>query len=117
MTKSHRLSQTQKIKRRRANLYGHQFGKCHWCSCKMVLFPTDGIQKLPDNFATIDHLRDRFNPHRLVQPVGGEQRWVLACKRCNEARGRASERGQSPEALWERSGAYPQAMRRNGVVP
>lgn len=67
-------------------LFKNADGLCYWCDEPVIL----GLrQPLPDNAATIDHLRDRFNPTRWqpMQPgEGPDDRTVLACHRCNHTR-------------------------------
>jgi len=66
-------------------------------------------KKLPTNLATLDHLRDRNHPDRLV-PARGEQRLVIACWQCNHDRGRSSEAAQPIESLWEKSKRRPLSL-------
>ena len=70
-----------KLTRRRAHLM-EQDPHCYWCHCEVVYFLQKGGGKMPDNFATLDHLNDRIlgGP----RPVRGQI--VLACLRCNNER-------------------------------
>lgn len=96
----------RKVKR----LWEEQDGKCYWCQEQMVLCRPEklvrhgrkGRVRLPLNFATLDHLDDRFSPDRGKR--GGERRIVLACKRCNELRGRIAQASQPIEVLRARAG-------------
>lgn len=68
---------------------------------------------MPDNFATLDHLHTRYFPaiRRAANPeVQGHPitTTVLACHKCNQARGEQETRSLPREVLWEKSGAYPQ---------
>ena len=93
--------------RRRRNLFERQKGRCHWCRAEMVL-PPDGrhVKHMAPNTATIEHLRDRFDPTRTErlkfnQP---DRRWVLACLACNNKRGAQRQAAQGKEELRRRSG-------------
>lgn len=93
------------IKRRRAKLFAQQRGKCHWCGRKCINStepPVHGKRMAP-NRATLDHLRDRFDPTRQDPPRRGESRYVMACSNCNHKRGVASVRAQPVEAIRARS--------------
>jgi hypothetical protein len=85
-----------KRKRRRERLWGSQGGLCHWCGKPMRHWNdcpevTTNVRPLPADLATIDHLRDRFDPTRGERTRNGEQRWVLAHQKCNQERGRKRE--------------------------
>src|SRR3954468_1877679 len=61
---------------------------CTWCGREVVYFPIQPGQTIPGNFATIDHLYDRYNPKRKEIGNGGfrEYTLVLACSDCNHWR-------------------------------
>lgn len=101
------MSTSARKKKRRADLFRENDGKCHWCGCQTVLPEESGIfphAQEPRNLATIDHLYDRFDERR-----GGQGVWVLACKRCNNRRSNLRQRGLPMEELWARSKAWPQS--------
>ena len=82
------LSQGNRKQRLKERLFLRQRGLCHWCRCGMELLPP--IPKRhdpPDNEATIEHLRSRLDPSRK-EPATGDVRRVLACRSCNNERGR-----------------------------
>ena len=86
---------THSIKRRRNNLWNQEGGKCFWCGCETTL-PPDGqmsriTRNIPDNEATIDHLRTRFDENRQEPGNGQETRTVLSCRKCNNERGKERE--------------------------
>lgn len=92
------------FKARRAQLFKAQNGLCHWCSCQMVL--VEGAakrRKHEPNQCTVDHLRDRWDPTRS-EPARGEQRYVAACRECNNRRGREREAAQPVGELRRRCG-------------
>jgi hypothetical protein len=62
------------------------------------------LSQMPPTLATIDHLRDRLHPDRNVETKNQEQRWVLACWKCNNDRGQQRVAEQPIEELWRRSG-------------
>lgn len=104
-----RLKSTEAKRRQVQGLYNRQRGLCYWCKQLMVLFDPTKIRRqrpLPFNLATIDHLDDRFSSERGKH--GGEPRRVLACKKCNEVRGRMSELMQPKEVLHARAGRRKQ---------
>lgn len=75
-------------KRRRAQLFHQQHGRCHWCCQPMTLpelYPPDG--RLAPDICTLDHLFDRTNPCRS-NVTHGIPRYVAACHSCNQDRGR-----------------------------
>lgn len=115
--------------RRRRALWIQQGGRCHWCKCPMLHWndlradptkvkkhgvrSTNGSEKIKDmpaTLATIDHLRDRFDPTRQEPPINQEQRWVLACWQCNTDRGNERQAEQPIEVLHERSRRYPNQL-------
>lgn len=65
---------------------------CFWCGRETRLCENGGVnRKLPDDAATVDHIRSRLSPNRK-QP-NDRPGWhtgitVLACYRCNNVRGR-----------------------------
>ena len=63
--------------------------------------PRSGVTHLSME-ATIDHLDDRFSPERGAG-MPNERRRVLACRQCNQDRGRLSQAAQPIEALHARS--------------
>ena len=116
--------------RRRRVLWRQQGGNCHWCKCQMLHWDdlrtdpgkigkygvrrVNGVEKIkimPPTLATVDHLRDRYDPTRQVEPVNQEQRWVLACWQCNTERGNTRTRERPIEELWERAQRKPLAVR------
>lgn len=63
----------------------------------------EGHTKIPpDNMATFEHLDDRFSEDRGKHP--NEFRVVLACLKCNNARGREREAARLIDELRARSG-------------
>lgn len=86
---------THSLRRRRVNLWNKENGKCFWCGCDTIL-PPQGIssrtkREIPDNEATIDHLRTRFDENRQEPGNGQETRTVLSCRKCNNDRGKERE--------------------------
>jgi hypothetical protein len=72
--------------------------KCYWCKGPMTQIPYGTgkrrFQKgdaYPLTMVTLDHLFAKGDPRRLVPPRPGEHRYVAACRRCNEERGKIDE--------------------------
>jgi hypothetical protein len=84
------LSRESVIRRRRNLLRVHPY--CHWCEIELVWYYIPGGHnnadhgKLPDNFATIEHIYTKNDGPR---PTKGKL--VLACLKCNHDRGQADE--------------------------
>lgn len=93
--------------------------RCAFCRVVTILRwePPKGLphgdprKRPPSNLATIDHLRDRYDPTRQ-EPMRGrpEVRRVLACWKCNHERGEARTRAMPIEELWRRAGHYERKM-------
>lgn len=66
------------------------------------------LKRLPANLATLDHLRDRFDPTRRI-PARGDKRRVMACNACNNLRGQIRQRMQPIEELRRRSQMHHRA--------
>lgn len=84
---------------KRAKLWNENH-RCFWCGCATVLEPLSNGQ-LPDNFATIDHLRPRHDSTRQEIPRNNERRIVLACNACNNARDLGERQARGIEWQWE----------------
>lgn len=91
-------------KRRRAKLMARD-PHCFYCGCEVVYFPLVRGQKMPANFATIDHVYSRI----MGRPLKGET--VLCCHKCNGDRSVAEQAALPKEELWRRSGRPPLALR------
>lgn len=79
----------EREKRQRALLWRRQKGRCFWCKEQMSAgWGRPG--PLPRKLATIDHLDHRMSPERGQN--AGMLRKVLACRECNERRGREDQR-------------------------
>ena len=76
--------QTLKL-RSRYRLWRAQNGRCHFCGVQTV-FPDkgNGKQTPKPNWATLEHLDDRYSPNRGKYP--GDYRRVMACWQCNHDR-------------------------------
>ena len=96
----------QKVKDRRQILLNeHPF--CCYCGVKVVYFKIKRFQRTPDNFATVEHLRSKYQESRKEPNLGNEQRIVLACNKCNNEKGSTETSLLSKEELWERSKRHP----------
>lgn len=98
---------TKDTERKRMSLFRRQDGRCYWCACDLVVSPPGKhIKSPPPNLATIEHLRDRFDPTRWERNRNGERRLVLACLECNNRRGAENQAAAGKEELRRRSGYY-----------
>ena len=61
---------------------------CYWCGIEVIYYELKPHEKMPFNFATIDHLYDKFDfDQRLAAAKNhDETRHVLACNACNKKR-------------------------------
>lgn len=82
-------SRNARKRSRRTALFHQQGGRCHWCGGAMKLFHKINPEETQqDDWCTLEHLRDKFDPRRLEPSKKGERRLVAACRRCNHDRGR-----------------------------
>jgi hypothetical protein len=60
--------------------------KCYWCGGQMILWQGQPGGELPPMAATLDHVRSRRSPARLLTDGAPPEIKVLACSRCNNLR-------------------------------
>jgi len=65
--------------------------------------PKKGSEAYPEDSATIEHLRSKFDPKRQEPVKNGEQRIAIACSKCNHEKGKEEEAEQQIELLREKS--------------
>lgn len=77
-----------RIKRRRARLMIID-PHCYWCKKEVIYYDLKDHEQMPHNFATIDHLFDKYSPERYSMSTLLNKRevTVLACHECNQNRG------------------------------
>lgn len=108
------MSGATKRKKRRESLWKKQSGLCHWCERQMVHWndrdrdPGKRTKEMQKLWATIDHLRPRHHPFRCDGNPRQEQRWVLACWKCNNDRDREAVMKIPIEERWLAARAFPQ---------
>lgn len=92
-------------KRRKRRLFYEQDKKCYYCDREMVYYKPKPQMKQPppDNFATLEHLDDRYSPLRGIFREMGVPRTVVACYRCNFERGKERTRQMTKQELRKRS--------------
>lgn len=76
------VANVKRQKKRRLRLLS-QSPYCYWCGREVREYPHQ--KQKPDDMATIDHLRPRAHPERLV-PSTEIPQTVLACNGCNSKR-------------------------------
>ena len=57
---------------------------CYWCGCQVIKYRLKKHEKVPNNFATLDHLHHRLHPERGQHP--NTETTVLSCFECNRKR-------------------------------
>jgi hypothetical protein len=94
----------QIVKRRQKMV--ERFPFCYWCERFLIEYPPDAFRKgkLPDDFATIDHVYSRMNGTRPLRGV-----WVLCCPPCNHMRSKQEERELGKAELTRRSRMHKSA--------
>jgi len=85
-----KLTNTKRRRRYRAEMFEQQEGKCHWCGGQMTI---EIGMELKRSFATFEH---------IIPVAQGGSYWsrsniVLAHRRCNELRGRETDRKTKPQ--------------------
>jgi len=95
---------TKSVVRRRTNLFKKD-PHCFWCGCEVIYFSLAIGQKVPNNFATLDHLNDRTVGDR--PDLGQIETTVLSCQKCNNSRASKKVDSLPREFLWSKSGRYP----------
>jgi len=88
-------------KRRKENLF-REDPHCYWCGIEVINYPLADGERMPDNFATLDHLDTRLSGNRGV--IKNQTRTVLACSKCNFDRGVEEVNNTPIEELRRRSG-------------
>lgn len=73
--------------------------QCFYCGCEMTDINPNHPSDLPDNYYTIEHVFNNKNPMRLL---GMPSPLVLACKKCNEAKG-FQDLAKEPSEILEES--------------
>ena len=102
-----KLSRSKRLRRQRERMWKEN-PHCHWCGIETVLIPYGAKVKQENNAATIDHLRDKYNPEKRQEPnLNNETRRVLACFSCNVRRSAEATAKLPKEELWRRSGRFP----------
>lgn len=122
MTDLKKENGSTKRKRKRAKLWREQEGRCKWCNVPMTHwndYASDPGKRTPEMqklLATIDHLRDRYDPKRWDGNPNDEKRWVLACWECNHKRGCERTLAVPIEERRLASRAYPRGVIRPPFV-
>jgi hypothetical protein len=109
----HKFSYTQRLWHKRQRFYKEQNGCCYYCREAMVIYKPDGSGLIPDNFATFEHLDDRYSPERGKHP--GKRRIFLACLKCNAKKAKEREREVGIEEIRRRSQGSRRPLRGSKV--
>lgn len=99
------MARANKQQKRRRNRLFREHPFCHFCDCRLVLIKDPKVKYWPDNSATIEHRKTRLDPTRGTDR-SPENLTVLACRKCNQDRGRAAEIVAGIEELRRRSGYF-----------
>ncbi len=81
---------------------------CYWCGVEVIYYRLIKHEKVPDNFATLDHLHTRYTL-AVKRATAGQHKpvTVLACWKCNNERGKKETESMPREELWKRAHSYP----------
>jgi hypothetical protein len=82
---------------------------CYWCGQKLVYFDNNG-GRVPDNFATIDHLYSKLDGRRF-DPKMKCKTLVLSCFKCNQERGKKEDAELGKLERWVRGGKFPRYLK------
>lgn len=96
------------IKRRRQCLMRQQDNKCMYCGCELIYFQLANHESMPPNFATIEHMNDRFS-FRRIATRGRKKTLGVACSKCNVLRSRHHQK-RFRLLLWYKSKSYPRIL-------
>lgn len=89
---------SKNIRKRREKLWKEESGKCFWCGVITSLPPQGEAKVIPTpELATLDHLRTRLDNTRQEPNTQNEQRTVLSCWACNNARGALDQIVHAPD--------------------
>ncbi len=83
---------------------------CYYCGCEVIYFTLKNHEKMPPNFATLEHINS-LNQSRPRPRLGTI---VLACNACNEKRGAEEEKQLGIEVLHVKSRMHERNCK-NGV--
>ena len=59
-----------------------EYGKCYWCKIQVKIYPHENGMSLPDDTATLDHLKSK----NAGREKGENTPKVLSCRKCNQQR-------------------------------
>jgi hypothetical protein len=82
---------------------------CYWCGKEVIYFKTNG-GRVPNNFATIDHLYSKLSGKRF-DPKRKQKTLVLACYKCNQERARKEDIELTNLDRWIRGNYFPKWLR------
>lgn len=94
-------------KRRAKMMMKHPY--CYWCGIRVVHHKLNPHQRMPDNFATIDHLISKYYGKR-PNVYGKEKTLVLACNKCNFERCKKETESLPRWKLWFKSKSFPRYL-------
>lgn len=101
----------RRSKQSRLKYLKQKFRLCWYCKCELVYYPLKKGEKVPPNYATIEHLNSRLQYPNGRPPVYGKSRsLVVACLKCNNERAELEQAALPKEELWRRSGRKPLAL-------
>ena len=79
---------------------------CHWCGVEVVYYPLKNGEKVPDNYATFDHITSRLNGKR-PNVFMKKRTMVLSCYKCNGERASREIASVPKFWLWYKANSYP----------
>lgn len=108
------MSRNSLSRQRKRFLQEHPF--CYYCGTRVVELQNGHRGPVPDNAATIEHLRPKMHPQRNEPNRFNLYRHVLACYRCNADKAREFLATRSLEELWRRAGHFVRMCRMHGAI-
>lgn len=81
---------------------------CYWCGIEVIYYPLKKHERMPENYATLDHLKSKYNGKRPDVHMK-QKTLVLACSKCNLLRCKLETKALKGIRLWHRN-QYPRYL-------
>lgn len=101
-------------KKSRAKYLRQTIKRCFYCKCDLVYYPLANKERVPDNYATIEHLNSRLQyPNGRPNVYGQSKTLVVACSKCNNERSTKETALLSLDELHERASRHSKRTEEN----